>query len=142
MTLDQTRYEFAKWGAELGLSAMFDFFAVAGKPFAAVGAAMATGEGLKTEVNQTLVKEAFEAVFASLATQKDTCMRLIKNLSTVDVLADGKQIASFNAYYGGRLSHLRKVVMAAGEVQLGDFLGELTTLRQSASAGKATTQAP
>lgn len=132
--IDGDKYEFAKWGAEESLSNLLKISKIIGKPLGiAFGSMNKEQEGmpgkiLDRQVDPNMIAMAFEALTESL--DEDSCISLIRKLSSKDVLCNGGKI-NFNVHYQDRLDHMFKVVYAALEVQYGSFFGAVLGLVKS-----------
>lgn len=126
--VDGSTYSFSKYGAKKSLKILTRLTKIVGEPLA-IGMAAASGNKssgkslLETELNPEVISRAARALVDRL--DEDDVMNLIIQLTSEDLLCDGKKI-NFDVHYNQKLPHLFKVLWAALEVQYGNFFDELT----------------
>ena len=124
--IDDVEFRFQLWGAQKALEVGLQLAAIVSGPVEALGSTL-SGANEKDELRMGPV---IGALFASMGTHRKDAMDVIKNLVTVGVecMHPGetlRRVTSLDTEFRGRLSHLRKVVQAAAEVQFGDFFGDI-----------------
>ncbi|RZL29675.1 MAG: hypothetical protein EOP64_00285 [Sphingomonas sp.] len=126
-------YEFQKWAAEESLDALLDLSIIMGKPLAAI----AERGGAKADLDSRAIEGLVDALTSNLSSNRQMVMALVKKLATGKMLCDGKEVASFNVHYDGRLSHAFEVVRANLEVQFGHFFSGMAALMPKDLPAKA-----
>lgn len=124
VNIDDEKYEFEKWGAELSLATLMKISKIIGKPFGMLLGQIMSG-GIDVNLSPDLLGDACEALVSNM--DEAVAIALIKRLSAEKILCNGKKI-NFDIHYQDKLPHLFNVVKAALEVQYGNFLGELLGL--------------
>jgi hypothetical protein len=124
--IDEYEYRFSTWGAQKAVEVGMQLASLASGPAEAFGGAV-NEEGESLNLGGTIA-----AAFKAIGQHKADSVDIIKTLSTyhVERRVHGAEeamrgVGSFDVAYMGRLSHLRKVVTTAAEVQFGDFFSEI-----------------
>ena len=124
--IDGLKYEFEKWGAEDSYDVLLDIAKICGKPLGlAVGALFGKG-GLDTDFNPDMIGTVMEALVQGIG-DKAITKAITKKLTAEKCFCDGQKI-NFNSHYQDRLDHMFKVLLAALEVQYGNFFAALLGL--------------
>jgi hypothetical protein len=120
-TIDDAEYEFNQFGVKQSLRILVKLSKIVGKPIVlAADSLKKEGKGAAFDFKTLAV--AAGALFENI--EEDEALTLIEQLTSGDAcLCDGKKV-QFDAHYRGRLNHLFNVLIAALEVQYGNFLEE------------------
>jgi len=120
--IDGETYGFQQFGAKQALKVLTRLTKIVGEPMAlAFTAAKGEGKLSTRDIDPDILASAVRALMERL--DEDNVVDLVETLTASHLLCNGKQIV-FDVHYEGKLGHLFKVLMAALEVQYGNFFGE------------------
>lgn len=139
--IDGSTYSFTKWGALQSLDVLAEVSDLVGGPLAGVFANLK--QGIKTEITADLAQTVLGGLTSKLRSNKQAVIGVLTALcSGPGVFCDGKQVASFDRHYEGRLDHLFKVAYAGLEVQYGSFFDAARTFLEAAGDQAADASTP
>jgi hypothetical protein len=135
-TIDDIDYCFKLWGAERSLNTGIQIGSILSGTLKAAGDAFKKDDDDISDSFHTkavLMAQVIGSLFASMGDRRSDAIDVIRTLATENVSrisGEGKQrpVGKFDEAYRGKLSHLRKVVTAAAEVQYSDFFGDVEGL--------------
>lgn len=142
-TIDGSVYSFSKFGAKESMRVLTRLFKIVGEPMSLAFTATQGGDPKQSLMDRKMDPEIISKAVRTLAEKldEDQVLDLIETLTATKALCDGKKIV-FDLHYEGKLPHLFKVLVAALEVQYGNFFDAFTDLAASKAALVSTQDQP
>lgn len=132
-------YTFSQMGPKQSLKTLVKLSKIVGKPIALMAGGGSAKGLLGKDIAPEILGAAAGAMFEKL--DEDETVQICETLTSFpQVLCDGQKV-DFNSHYDGKLDLMFKVLMAALEVQYGNFFAGLLG-RADSLIGSDTTPAP